>query len=265
VLLPVYRGGTAAQVEAAYASVVDQSLPPAQVVVVRDGPVPARLAAFLERVSAHDAVTLVPLDRNVGLAAALNAGLAACRCDIVARQDADDISRPNRFKRTVPLVAAGTFDLVGGALQEFREVPGDLGSVVRAYPLEAVEVARLARVMNPVAHPAVVFRRGAVQAAGGYRPFHHLEDYDLWARLLQAGARAANVPEVVVDYRVSEAAYRRRGGWRTLRAEWALQREFLRSGFVSPAGWARNLVLRGGFEVAPIALRRWALRRLLQP
>jgi GT2 family glycosyltransferase len=262
--MPVYRGDTAAQVEAAFASVVEQSLPPAQVVLVRDGPVPVRLGALLERLSRGGA-DLVPLPRNVGLAAALNAGLAACRWEVVARQDADDLSRPGRFERTVPLVAGGAFDLVGGALQEFRKAPGDLGAAVRAYPADPAALARLARVMNPLAHPAVVFRRSAVEAAGGYRPFHHLEDYDLWARLLQAGARAANVPDVLVDYRVSEEAYRRRGGWKTLRAEWALQREFLRSGFTSPPVWARNLLLRGGFEVAPVALRRWALARLLRP
>jgi glycosyltransferase involved in cell wall biosynthesis len=264
VLLPVYRADKPAQLEAAYESVARQSLPPAQVVIVRDGPVPARLAALLARLAKDDAVTLVPLPRNVGLAAALNAGLEVCRPGVVARQDADDISAPNRFARTVPLVAGGTFDLVGGALREFHERVGDLGESVRRYPEDADGIGRMARTVNPLAHPSVVFRRGAVQALGGYRPFHHLEDYDLWVRLIQAGARIGNVPDVLVEYRVSEAAYRRRGGWKTLRAEWAFQRELLRSGFVGPAGWARNLVVRGGFELAPVGLRRWALARLFR-
>jgi glycosyltransferase involved in cell wall biosynthesis len=266
VLLPVYRGDKPGPVEAAFASVMDQTLPPAQVVVVRDGPVGARLAALLDSFSLHDAVTLLALPRNLGLAAALNAGLEACRFDIVARQDADDLSRPDRFAETVPLVASGAFDLVGGDLQEFRKVPGDLGAgAVRAYPETAAGIARMARVINPLAHPTVVLRRGLVQGVGGYRPFHHLEDYDLWLRLLLAGARVGNVGRVLVDYRVSEDAYRRRGGWKTLRAEFALQRALLRSGFISPLGWCRNLLVRGGFELAPIALRRLALARLLRP
>jgi glycosyltransferase involved in cell wall biosynthesis len=266
VLLPVYRGDHPKWVEAAFASVVHQSLAPTQVVIVRDGPVPARLAALLDQLSAHDAVSLVALARNAGLAAALNAGLDACRPDIVARQDADDLSAPGRFAATVPLVASRVFDLVGGALREFEAVPGDLGEeAVRVYPAGAAAIRRAARRINPLAHPTVVFRRAALAAAGGYRPFHHLEDYDLWVRLLLAGWKVGNVPNVLVDYRVSAEAYRRRGGLKTLRAEWALQGEFLRRGFTNPAEWARNLVLRGGFELAPLGLRRRALAHLWRP
>jgi glycosyltransferase involved in cell wall biosynthesis len=209
---------------------------------------------------------LVALPRNRGLAAALNAGLAACHFDVVARQDADDLSRPDRFARTVPLVASRRFDLVGGAVREFALAPGDLGAdAVRVYPRDGSAILRAARLTNPFAHPTVVFRRAQVLEAGGYREFHHLEDYDLWVRLLRAGAKALNVPQAVVDYRVSEAAYRRRGGGRTLAAEWALQAEFVRSGFISPLAAVRNLVVRGGFEVAPIPLRRLALARLFKP
>jgi GT2 family glycosyltransferase len=115
--------------------------------------------------------------------------------------------------------------------------------------------------MNPLAHPTVVFRRSLVLQVGGYRPFFHMEDYDLWVRLIQSGARLANVPDVLVNYRVSEAGYGRRGGWRTLRAEFALQREFRASGFTTRWEQARNLVLRGGLELAPTRLRQAVISR----
>ncbi|MDR2252796.1 MAG: glycosyltransferase [Bifidobacteriaceae bacterium] len=266
VLLPVYAADRVDQFEASFESVTAaQTLAPAQVVLVRDGPVGEALGLTLARLARRRDVDLVASPRNRGLAAALNAGLAACRHDVVARQDADDLSRPERFALTVPLVADGAADLVGAALREFRDKPGDLGRRERVYPTQADGIVRAARLVNPVAHPTVVYRRAAVLAQGGYRPFHHLEDYDLWVRLLRAGARVLNLPDVLVDYRVSPAAYRRRGGWATLRAEWALQREFRRSGFTGPLAHARNLVLRGGFEIAPIKLRRWALGRLTRP
>ncbi|MDR0591650.1 MAG: glycosyltransferase, partial [Bifidobacteriaceae bacterium] len=260
-----YAGDEAGQVEAAFHSATAaQDLAPAQVVVVRDGPVPPGLAAVLGRLAAGEGVTLVALATNVGLARALNAGLAASRFDVVARQDADDVSAPSRFRLTVPMVASGRFDLVGSAVREFSaDADGSVTyGAVRRYPLTGPEIRRRAKWMNPLAHPAVVLRRSQVLAAGGYRDLFHLEDYDLWVRLFEAGARAANRPEPLVDYRVSAAGRRRRGGLRTLRAERALQRAMVGSGFINRAEWLRNLVLRGGLELAPPGALGWALRQV---
>ena len=65
-------------------------------------------------------VDVVELERNVGLGPALDAGLAACTHDVVARMDADDISLPHRFAVQMPIVEAGA-DLVGAGLLEFGE------------------------------------------------------------------------------------------------------------------------------------------------
>ena len=100
VLLPVYRGDRAERFRAAFASTaLQQTLPPDEVVIVRDGPVGPELAAALDevRATASPRVVVVELDENVGLAAALSAGLAACGNDVVARMDADDESMPTRF------------------------------------------------------------------------------------------------------------------------------------------------------------------------
>ena len=69
---------------------------------------------------------IVRLPDNVGLAGALTAGLRACRHEIVARADADDVSFPHRFAVQLPLIEQGA-DLVGAGLVEFETdetVPG---------------------------------------------------------------------------------------------------------------------------------------------
>ena len=73
----------------------------------------------------------------------------------------------------------------------------------------------------------------AVLAAGGYGDLPLMEDYALFARMLMGGARAVNVPEPLVFYRVGEAAFKRRGGRELLRSELRLQREFRRMAFTS--------------------------------
>ena len=238
---------------------LDQTLRPDELVVVRDGPVGAELALVLDALAAGTLtggvpVRLVALDVNVGLARALETGLAACTHEIVARADADDISLPHRFAVQVPLVVDG-LDLLSAAIVEFvddEEAPG----LVRSWPTDAAAIARLARFQDPFNHPAVVYRRSAVSAAGGYRHLDKLEDYWLFARMVHAGARVGNVAEPLVKYRVGAGAYARRGGRGLLASELALQREFLASGFTTPAQALRNVLVRGVWRVVPTAVRR---------
>jgi Glycosyl transferase family 2 len=265
-LLPVWRGDRADHLTAAFRSTVDaQSRRPDQVVVVRDGPVGPELAACLDGLVATSPVPVdvVALDRNGGLGPALDAGLAACRYGVVARMDADDVSVPHRFAVQLPVIEAGA-DIVGAGLLEFGADPRDV--VGRRTPPTDPDVIRArARFADPFNHPTVVYRRDLVRAVGGYSDFALMEDYLLWARMILAGARVANVAEPLVLYRVGAGAYARRGGWAQLRAELALQRRFREIGFTTRAQCARNVLLRGGYRLVPEAVRRGVYRRLVAP
>lgn len=263
-LLPVWAGDRADFLTAAFrSSVQEQTRPPAQVVIVRDGPLPAPLADAVAELaaSAPVPVDVVELPSNGGLGPALDAGLAACRHGIVARMDADDLSLPHRFAVQLPMIESG-FDLVGSGLLEFGDDPDDLVGT-RVPPVLPADIAARARFADPFNHPTVVYRRDLVQAVGGYSDFALMEDYLLWAKLLVAGARVANVAEPLVKYRVGAGAYARRGGLGQLRAELAVQRRFRQLGFTTRGQYARNVVLRGGYRLVPERLRRMAYRRVI--
>ena len=100
----------------------------------------------------------------------------------------------------------------------------------------------------------------AVQAAGGYGDLPLMEDYALFARMLQNGARAVNVAEPLVYYRVGATAFKRRGGADLLRSELRLQRGFRRQRFTTPAEYVRNVMVRGGYRLIPW----WAAPRGIQ-
>src|SRR5215510_16090504 len=262
-LVPVYDGDRPDYLRRAFRSAVhDQTVRPDQVIIVRDGPVRAELAECLEQLCAGSPVpvTLVPLARNGGLGPALDRGLAASEHDVVARMDADDVAMPHRFEVQVPLMAGA--DIVGSGLLEFS---GDTGEIVgqRVPPIGQERIARYARMHDPFNHPTVVYRRGAVLAAGGYGDLKLMEDYALFARMLLSGARAVNVAEPLVFYRVGAKAFKRRGGASLLRSELRLQREFLREGFTSPSVYVRNVVIRGGYRLIPWWFRRAVYRPLV--
>ena len=232
--------------EAFTSSVLEQTRPPDQVVIVRDGPVDAALAATIAELAATSPVPVdvVGLDRNIGLGPALDAGLAACRHDVVARMDADDISLPHRFAVQMPIIEAGQ-DIVGSGLVEFGAGAEDVVGR-RMPPTDPDDIRARSRFADPFNHPTVVYRRTCVQAVGGYSDFALMEDYLLWAKMIVAGAQVANVAEPLVLYRVGAGAYRRRGGLAQLRAELGLQRRLRRLGFTTGRQYLRNVVVRGG-------------------
>lgn len=268
-LMPVYQGDVATQVERAIRSVsVDQQLRPTEVVIVRDGPVGAELQRVLDgarqgRLSGGVPVRMVELPENRGLALALQAGLAACSHDLVARADADDISLPSRFAVQLPTLVERRLDLIGAAITEFTSEDAEPG-ITRVLPTEAAEISRLARFRDPFNHPTVVYRRSAVRAAGGYQHLARMEDYWLFARMIQRGARVANLAEPLVLYRVGAGAYQRRGGSSMLVSELRLQHRMRRAGFTSPLIAARNVLVRGGYRLVPTGLRQGLYRRMLR-
>ncbi len=263
-LMSVYAGDRPEFLCRAFLStVVEQRRRPAEVVLVQDGPVSPELAACIDQLCAQSPVPVhrVVLPENGGLARALEAGLAACRYDVVARMDADDVSLPDRFAHQLPEIEAGA-DLVGTALLEIGEDEDDVVGV-RTPPTLPDVIARTARLHDPFNHPTVVYRREAVAAAGGYEHLPLMEDYWLFARMIARGATVTNSPEALVKYRVGAGAYTRRGGRRLLWAELALQARFLRSGFVTRRQYLRNVTVRGTYRLVPAWMRRPAYRLLV--
>ena len=266
VLMPVYRADTPERIRRAVESnTVEQTRPPAEVLIVRDGPVPAPVQAELDRLASASAspvpVRLLELPENRGLAHALRLALPECAHDVVARADADDVAYPRRFETQLPVVEDGA-DVVGASMHEIGD---DETSPValRSAPVGAERIAAVSRRRNPLSHPTVVLRRSAVDAVGGYEDVPMAEDYWLWARLLHAGADVRNVAEPLVGYRISAGSYERRGGYRVLRAELGLQARLRALGHVGFLQWATNVMVRGGYRFVPLRVRETAYRLMV--
>lgn len=262
-LIPVYAGDTPERFRrAVVSSTLEQALPPAEVVLVRDGPVDPALQETLDQLTvwlraAEPPIVVVREDLpvNRGLTAALQRGLRLCTHEVVARCDADDLSYPQRFARQLPLIAEGA-DLVGSSMHEIDDREAVLA--VREAPVGAERILAVSKLRNPVSHPTVVFRRRAVEAVGGYQHVPQAEDYWLWVRMLRAGGDVRNIGEPLVGYRVSDGAYARRGGLQVFQAELQLQAMLRGIGHISPLGRARNVAVRGGYRFIPRGLReRW--------
>ena len=161
-------------------SLFAQTLRAAQVVLVEDGPLTPELDAVVtEYKGRYPELDVVPLAQNGGLGRALNEGLKHCRYDLVARMDADDISKPFRFERQVEYMEKHLeVDLISSWIEEFE---GDKDNVtgMRKVPETSEEIYEYCKGRCPVNHPTVMYRKRAVLAVDGYLTKYFPEDYFL--------------------------------------------------------------------------------------
>jgi len=259
VLMAVYARDDATLFARAVTSVFANTLPPAQFVLVVDGPVPEAIEAVIRPHEADGRIEVVRLARNVGLAHALNAGLERVTHAWVVRADADDANLPARFE----LQARATrddprLDIVGGAIREVDREGAPIA--VRRTPSDHEAIVHQLPSRNPINHPAVAYRAEVARRVGGYPIVHLKEDYALWCLFAKAGARFRNLEDVLVLATAGRDMYRRRGGWRYIASEMEMQKLMVtlglkplskalahglaRSAVFALPGWARGLVYR---------------------
>jgi len=218
VVLPVYAGDNPKWFALSVGSVINQTLPSDDLVVVINGPIPHDLQREVADLSnQYPEISVINLPENMGTGGARNRGIQAAQHELVAVQDADDISLPLRMEQ---LVAALTADpdlvMVGGQLGEFTGDDPNQVSTYRRVPVTEAEVRAFAHKRMPVNGPTLMFRKTPVLAVGGYGEGSRSEDYLLVARLLAENAKVTNIPEVVLHYRAGPEAIARRRTWKHL-------------------------------------------------
>lgn len=257
VLMAVYENDRREFLETALESVLTQDPCPEQIVIVQDGPVSEDIRAVLRRYKSDnaDSLTVVELLENCGLSAALNEGLQACRNELVARQDADDFSERDRFRKQLD-VFDGTDDLalVSAWYDEYdSELTAKVGT--RFVPEDHAEITRFARHRTPINHACTMFRKSAVLAIGGYPRIDGLcEDWWLALRLIRGGYRLQNIPESLVRVRGGGEFLGRRHGYEYLKQEIRNLAAMHREGLLSWPDMFLDVLVRAPVRVAPKVL-----------
>lgn len=155
----------------------------------------------------------------------LNRGMSETDADWIARFDADDVAEPDRLEKQLRWLSEHpSVDVLGSRIRVIDRYGQTLG--FRSYPLEHEAIVAALRRYNPIAHPAVIYRRATVLGLGGYRWPGPAQDYELWRRLAQADARFANHPEPLLRYRVHEESVKLRQLRETLRQTLAIKRMY---------------------------------------
>ncbi len=261
VLISIYKNEKPQWLREALDSVFSQTVQPAEIVLVKDGPLTAELESVINEYSfLYPIFKFVVNENNLGLGLALQKGVLACSNEIIARMDTDDIIPPDRFEKQLAKMEEG-YDVVSCWSRLFLEQQDHI-IAVKQRPEHHEDIVRLAHRRSPVCHAAAFMRKSAVLAAGNYQHRQYYEDYNLWVRMMMNGARFYNVQEVLYDVRTTEAQLRRRGGFSYLRNELKYLKEFYDMGFYTKKDLFVNAIIRIAARLMPQGLRSSVFKRI---
>lgn len=218
-ILPIYINDNSNYLTLSIDSLLNQSYKNMHVYIGIDGPIGEDLKECINQYDKDERITIVWFKENRGLACVLNDLLDLAIKDgyeYIARMDADDISLPDRLeKQIVYLKNNPDIDVVGGAIEEINE-KGESRNKVIVYPSGPDACWSFFSKRNPHAHPAVLFRKRFFEKAGcKYRPeYRQNQDTMLWYDGMKNGTLHANIPDVVLKFRMTDALFKkRRNGW----------------------------------------------------
>ena len=264
IITSVYKNDKPEYVRMALDSMlIEQTIKPSEIVLVRDGLVPTDLDSLLDEYELrYPAIFhIIRLEQNGGLGNALKLGVEAAKYDIIARMDSDDICLPNRFELQLNyIIEHPETDIIGGQMTEFI---GSSDNIVgtRVVPCTNEEIYEYMKNRCALNHVTVMFRKDAVLKAGNYQDWFWNEDYYLWIRMMISNCQFANLPETLVNVRSGADQYARRGGRKYYESEKGIKKLQLDNKMISNLEYYYFVAQRYIIQILmPNWLRGWVFR-----
>ena len=170
-------------------------------IICDDGSTDNTLHLLQEIALSDSRIHVISYSQNKGLAHALNQCIAHSEGELIARQDDDDISLPERLQTQVEYMDMHPeYALVGMTAAVY-----DDSGIWGTFRVPEKPEAKSFLWTNAFLHPTVVMRREALLASGCYRvakETSRCEDYDLFMRMYSMGYRGYNLQENLYLYRI---------------------------------------------------------------
>lgn len=263
VAMSVYKNDNPIFFDRALQSITEnQKVMPTEIVIIVDGPVDEKINAVIEKYSEkYGNLNVIRLDKNAGLGNALKLAIENAKYELIARMDSDDVSAPNRFEQQLEIMTKNSsVDIVGGDISEFI---GDENNIVakRKVPILDKEIKEYLKTRCPFNHMTVMYKRSAVLKSGNYIDLFYNEDYWLWIRMVENNCIMANTGTILVNARVGEDMYKRRGGKQYFKSEMFLQKYMLKNGIINLPTFVLNSSKRFVVQMLlPNAIREWVFK-----
>jgi len=197
VIMPVYNGEKF--LSKAIDSILKQSYTDFEFIIINDGSSDST-EQIIE--SYHDPrIVYLKNSANLGLSKSFNIGIDKSHGKFIARMDADDISKPNRFERQIQFLEKRPHvDIVGSNLILIDEK--DLRCGAHRKQQNHLEIKFSSLFSTPMMHPTIMGKAEVFKSHHYDEGLSNSEDYELWSRLLfKTKTHFANIHEPLLLYR----------------------------------------------------------------
>jgi len=266
VLQTVYKNDDPEAFRISLESMLNQTVAPDEIVLVKDGKIPQQLQCVVDELveKAPGCIVQVQLEKNMGLGLALNEGLNRCKNELVARMDSDDVSLPNRCELQLLMFERDPeLDIVGSPVKEFIGEPKNIVGE-RRVPLDNENIHKYARRRDPFNHPTVMYKKSKVLLYGPYGNYRKNQDTALWIDMLSNGCKAANCEEFLLLFRFDENTYKKRKSWLNTKLLLRIRKDAYKRGFCSLVDFIVVAIAQLGIYFMPISFQRMIYTKVLR-
>ena len=265
VLMTVYNGDNPDYFALSLDSMLNQTLSPEEIVIVKDGAINDKLQDVInQRLNGNIKINQVQLEKNVGLGLALNEGIKVITSELIARMDADDYSLPERCELQVKeFFKNPELDIVGYPVDEFVDDPDNVVGK-RDVPLTNDEIYKYAKRRDPFNHPTVMYKKKTVESVGGYSDYRKNQDTDLWIRMLQNNAICLNIDKRLFRFRFDSGTYKKRKSWINTKILIKIRYDAWKSGFNSFFDFFVVAISQMGVYVLPVWFQKFLYKTFLR-
>ncbi len=264
--MSVYYKEQAAWLDTSIKSMFDQTIKPAEFILVEDGKLTEELYRVIDKYKNEypGIFKAVSLPENAGLGLALKKGVEECSNELIARMDSDDYCLPERIEKELEIFEKDPeTGMVGTNVSEFIDsVDNVICNVL--LPETNEEIIRYSKKRNPFRHPAVMFKKSEVLKAGNYRDYYFCEDYDLWLRMIRSGCKCCNIQGIYVFMRIGKDFYKRRGGKKYFSSIKKLKKEQLENGYFTRTEYLKTIIPHAAVCFMPNYLRDFVYKKFLR-
>lgn len=226
-------------------SMINQTIKPDEIVMIYDGPLTEELYETMDNyITQYPGLfNVIKNEKNIGLGLSLNKGVKLCKNELIARMDTDDISKLDRCEKQLKCFEKMNIDICGTFIDEFI---GDITTKVgrRIVPENDLDIKKFLKKRCPLNHMTVMMKKEIVIQSGNYLDLFWNEDYYLWIRLAEKGAVFYNIVESLVNVRVGNEMYKRRGGIKYFKSEKYLQDYMLNHKIINIIEYISNMLKR---------------------
>jgi len=264
----VYGGDNADHFNAAIDSIIAQTVKPTELVLTVDGPIPDTVSQVIEKYRKELENTTVSfkvvyLEKNMGHGEARRICFNNCSCSLIALMDADDLSSTERFEKEISaFMADPDLSIVGSHISEFSDNNPRNITARRIVKLSDEEIKHDIKIRCPMNQPTVMFKKEDINEVGGYVDWYCNEDYYLWIRLALANKKFMNIDDYLVNMRVNEESYQRRGGIEYFKSEAKIQNLLFKTKMIGIITYSANVIKRYIVQVLMSnKVRSWVFKK----